>query len=151
VSELRARLNQLDPGEKLSGGVVARGVGDLLAFYSTRGYYNARVTSDIQLDPGGARATVVYTITPGEQARVSQYTLDIKGAKIDLSKLPHSIVKEQPFTQSAVQDAMDHIRDAYLQKDYLAVRVTNSIAPDANTNIAAVTITVESGPQVKVD
>jgi len=151
IAELRARLTQLDPGDRLSGGVVARGVGDLLSFYSTRGYYNARVSSDVRLDPTGARAVVAYSITPGEQARVSKYTLQVKGEKIDLSRLPHSIAEGQPFTQAAVQDALDHIKDAYLQKEYLAVRVTSSITPDVSANKAVVTITVEPGPIVQVE
>src|SRR6266404_7914800 len=73
AAELRARLNQLDAGERLSAGAVARGLGDLTAFYSARGYYQAKIAYDIRLDPTSTRASVVYNITPGEQARVSTY------------------------------------------------------------------------------
>src|SRR6185369_11458430 len=87
AAELRARLNQLDAGERLSAGAVARGLGDLTTFYSARGYYQAKIAYDIRLDPTSTRASVVYNITPGEQARVSAYKRDIKGATVDLSKL----------------------------------------------------------------
>ena len=120
IIELRSRLNQLDPGERLSAGTVTRGLGELYAYYSARGYYKAQITSETRLDPTGTRATVVYKITPGEQARVSKFDIEIKGAQIDLSKLPRPIVVGQPFTQSAVQDMMDRIRDEYLKQDYLA-------------------------------
>jgi len=81
AAELRARLNQLDPGERLSVGAVTRGLGDLTAYYSARGYYQAKIAYDVRLDPSSTRAVVVYNITPGEQARVSSYKLTVKVAK----------------------------------------------------------------------
>jgi outer membrane protein insertion porin family len=151
VPELRARLNQLDPGVRLSAGAIARGLGDLTAYYSARGYYQARVASDVRLDPSNTRAVVVYTITPGEQARVASYKLDIKGTKLDLSKLPKTLVEGQPFTQAAVGETMDRIRDVYLKQNYLAVRISNNVTTDIDNNKVAVAINVESGPRVEVE
>lgn len=150
AAELRARLNQLDPGDRLSIGNAARGLGELNAYYSARGYYQAKITYDIRLDPTSTRANVVYNITPGEQARLSTFTLDIKGARVDLSKLKPSLVEGQSFNQSLVQDEMDHIKAAYLKQGYLAARVSNDIVPDLNNNKVAVTIHVESGPKVDI-
>lgn len=150
AAELRARLNQLDAGERLSVGAVTRGLGDLTTYYSARGYYQAKIAYEIRLDPTSTRAAVVYNITPGEQARVSTYTPVIKGNEIDLSKLTPKIVEGQPFNQALVQDAAEHIKDAYLKEGYLAVRVTHNISPDTNTNQVAVTINVESGPRVDI-
>lgn len=149
-AELRARLNQLDAGERLSVGAVARGLGDLTAFYSARGYYQAKIAYDIRLDPTSTRASVVYNITPGEQARVSTYKREIKGEAVDLSKLKPAIVEGQPFNQALVQDEMDHLRDAYLKQNHLAVRVTNNVVPDTNTNKVAVTISVDAGPKIDI-
>ncbi|HEX8088379.1 MAG TPA: POTRA domain-containing protein, partial [Blastocatellia bacterium] len=151
VAELRARLNELDPGERLSTGAVTRGQADLLAYYSARGFYKATVTPGVRLDPTGTRATVAFTVVPGEQARVSSFNLNIEGAKIDLSKLPHAVVEGQPFTQAAVQDMVDHVREAYLAQDYLSVRVRQNIRPDVNNNTVAVAINVRSGPKVTVE
>ena len=149
-AELRARLNQLDPGERLSLGAVTRGLGDLVAFYSARGYYQSKITYEIRLDSTSTRAAVVYNITPGEQARVSSYKPAIKGAEIDLSKVTPKIVEGQAFSQALVQEVMDHTKDAYLKEGYLAVRVTNNISPDTNANRVAVSINVESGPRVDI-
>jgi outer membrane protein insertion porin family len=151
AGELRARLNQLDPGERLSVGAVTRGLGDLTAYYSARGYYQSKIAYDVRLDATSTRAVVVYNITPGEQARVSTYKLTVKGAEIDLSKVQPKIAEGQPFNQALVQEAMDHIKDAYLKQDYLAVRVAANTAPDANTNSVAVAINVESGPRVEIE
>jgi outer membrane protein insertion porin family len=148
---LRARLNELDVGERLSAGAVSRGLDALLAFYSARGYYQARITSDIRLDDSGTRATVAYVIEPGQQARVADYALNVTGERIDLSKLKPAIAEGQPFTQQAVQEQMEQIRRAYLAQDYLAVRVTNTITPDPANNAVNVAINVESGPRVQVE
>jgi outer membrane protein insertion porin family len=148
--ELRARLNELDPGERLSLRAVEQGVDELLAYYSARGYYNVKITSDFRLDPGGTRATVVYSVNPGEVARVSRYTLHTRGARLDLTKIKHALVEGQPFSQSAVREEIDVIRKAYLENEYLAVEITRNIAADLIENTVAVTITVESGPRVLV-
>ncbi|MFY9573718.1 MAG: POTRA domain-containing protein, partial [Blastocatellia bacterium] len=150
AGELRARLNQLDPGERLSLGSVTRGLGDLTAFYSARGYYQAKIGYDIRLDSTSTRAVVVYNISPGEQARVSTYKLAVKGAQVDLSKVTPKIAEGQAFNQALVQEAMDHIKDAYLKQGYLAVRITNDTLPDPNNNRVAVTISLESGPKVEI-
>lgn len=151
TGELRARLNQLDPGERLSVGAVTRGLGDLTAYYSARGYYQSKLAYDVRLDPTSTRAVVVYNITPGEQARVSTYKRTVKGTEIDLSKVKPTIAEGQPFNQALVQEAMDHIKEAYLKQDYLAVRIAANTSPDANTNSVAVAINVESGPRVEIE
>jgi outer membrane protein insertion porin family len=148
--ELRARLNQLDPGERLSLGSVNRGLGDLTAYYSARGYLQAKISYDVRLDPTGTRATIVYTINPGEQATVSSYKLTIKGDQIDLSKIKPTITEGQPLSQTLVQALADHIKEAYLQKNYLAVRVNPKTTPDNETNKVAISIDVETGPRVEV-
>jgi outer membrane protein insertion porin family len=151
AAELRARLNQLDAGEKLSVGSVTRGLGDLTAFYSARGYYQSKIAYDVRLDPTSTRATVVYNITPGEQAKVSTYKVNIKGKEIDLSKIKPVITEGQPFNQGIIQELSDHIREAYLKEDYIAVKVTADTTPDPNTNKVAVAINVESGPKIEVE
>lgn len=150
TNELRSRLDQLDTGEKLSEGAVTRGVSDLQAFYAARGYYRAQITTQIRLDPTGTRAVVTYTVAPGEQARVSKYTLNITGERLDLSKIKHAIVEGQPYMQSLVRDEVARIRQIYLEQGFLAVRITNSVTPDPETNTVAVTITLEAGPRITI-
>ncbi|HXG64616.1 MAG TPA: POTRA domain-containing protein [Blastocatellia bacterium] len=148
--ELRARLNELDTGERLSPGAVARGQAELLSYYSSRGYYQAKIASDVRLDPTGTRATVVYTVDPGEPALLSSYTLDVEGQRIDLSGIDHALVEGEPFTQAKVQEEMERIKQTYLKAGYLAVSVDNNTAADLINNTVAVTIEVKSGPLVSI-
>ncbi|MFL6213670.1 MAG: POTRA domain-containing protein [Blastocatellia bacterium] len=150
ATELRTRLNQLDLGQVASAAAVQRGLGELLAFYSARGYLKAQITSDVQPDPTGTRATVVYTINPGEQARVSKFDINVRGERLDFAGLPHTLAEGQPFSASAVQDAMDRLRNLYLNHDYLGVRVNQNITPDVNSNTVAVAVAVVTGPKISV-
>jgi outer membrane protein insertion porin family len=151
AEELRARLNQLDPGLKLSPAAIERGLSELQAFYSAHGYYQANITSEVRLAAAGTRATVVYNISPGEQARVSKLTVDIKGAKLDLSAIKHAVVEGKPFTQADVQEEMSRIQQVYIQHNYTAVRTSSSITADPSAGSVAVTIEVVSGPKVNVE
>src|ERR1051325_8997068 len=45
---------------------------------------------------------------------------------------------------------MDHLRDLYLNQDYLGVRVNQNITPDINSNSVAITISVVTGPKISV-
>ena len=148
--DLRARLSQLNPGDRLSAGAVNAGIDDLVAFYSSHGYYQAQVTPDVRLNAGGTRATVAYKINPGTQATLSRVTLDIGGARVDLSKVKHALVEGKPFSQIAVEDEVEAIRQAYLAKDYLAVQLSTKTAADMLNNSVSVTINGESGPQITV-
>jgi len=147
---LRARLNELDVGEKLSSGAVQRGQNEIKAYYASRGYYQAEVTPDVRLDQTATRATVVYRINTGPRATTANYNLAITGARIDLSNIRHFLVEGEPFSQLNVQREIDAVKEAYLKASYLAVRITPAITPDVSNNTVSVTITIESGPLFEV-
>lgn len=150
-SELRSRLNDLQPGAKLSPSAVSRGQGDLVAYYSARGFNDARISTDIRLDASGTRATVSYSIAPGDQAKIANYTLNIVGPHIDLSSFKHAIEEGQLFTQAGVQDEMERLRQEHLKNDYLTVRVSNKIVPGTDNRTVNVIIDVEPGPRVELE
>ena len=79
TDELRARLNFVQPGTRLSKQLIARNADEIQVYLRDRGYFNATVEDTEQVDPSGVRATVTYKITPGEQARVGTFTINISG------------------------------------------------------------------------
>jgi len=150
--ELRARLIGLDSGEKVLAGTIARAVTDLQSFYASRGYYQAQVTSEVRLDTSATHATVVFNINAGEPAKVSTFKIvDPKGRAIEIPNFRHSLVQGRPFSDQSMQQEMEDIKKAYLQKNYLAVRLSNQITPNPASNTVAVTITVDTGPVVTVE
>jgi outer membrane protein insertion porin family len=150
AAELRAHLNELDLRQRLTAGLVARGTSDLQSFYVSRGYYQAVISADTTLDPTGIRATVIYTISLGEPARVSKLTIAISGPRIDLSAIKPVMEEGKIFSQTDLQDEMDRIRQACLQENYLAVQVDSAVTRIAEENAVAVSITVDPGPKLSV-
>ncbi len=151
VNELRGRLNELDTGIKLSPSTVSRGLDDLQAYYSERGFKNARITPEVRLDATGTRGTVVYTITPGEQAQIAKYTTNITGAHISLSDTKPAIAEGDSFTELAVQREIERIRQAYLLQDYLNVHINERVTPGADNKTVNVTLDIETGPRIDVE
>jgi outer membrane protein insertion porin family len=149
-TQLRSQLNQLDIGQRLTPGLVARGSSDLQAFYAIHGYYKATIAPDVRLDAAGGHATVVYIIESGMPAKVSKEAVVVKGETIDLGAIKHAIVEGKPFADTDLQDELDHIKQAYLERNYLAVQVTDTIEPNVAENGVALTITINSGPLVNV-
>lgn len=148
VPELRSRLNNLEPGTKLSTNAVNRGLDELLAYYSARGFNDAKVAADVRLEGGGTRASVVYTIAPGEQAKVAKITTNIVGAHLDLSSIKHTITEGQSYTQVAVQEEMERIRQEYLKNNYLNVRVSNKVIAGGGSRTVNVILDVEAGARI---
>ena len=77
--ELRGRVNLTQPGTRLTKQIIIRNTNELLVYLRDQGYFNAVVEPVEQLDPTGTRATVIYRVTPGEQARVESFNFQITG------------------------------------------------------------------------
>ena len=150
-TQLRSQLTQLDVGARLTPGLVARGASELQTFYLNHGYYDASIDSEVQLDPTGSRASVVYNIKSGPAARIARRSVEIVGESINFGAINHAVVEGKLFSDTDVQEEVDRVKDAYLKQGFLGVKVGDRVAPDASNNSVAVTITVNSGPVVDVD
>src|SRR5262249_37385587 len=79
--EILARLNLLQPGRRFSIKAIESNADEIQSYLRDRGYYQATVEHNEIPDPSdatGTRKIVVYNITPGQQARVGHFNIDIK-------------------------------------------------------------------------
>jgi len=113
VDELRARLNFVQPGTRLSQQVILRNADEIQVYLRDRGYFNATVEPQEQVGPRGIRATVTYRVTPGEQARVEAFNIDVTG--FDASAVRSTLTLQQSvlFTRDALGEDVNKIRDAF--------------------------------------
>src|SRR5258708_57605 len=152
--EIRARLNLLEPGRRYSQRAIDRNADEVQAYLRDRGYYNATVDASEEPDPSdatGTRRLVIYTITPGEPAKVASFTVDIKGFD---SKSVQSTLKLQPgalFTTEALGEDVNRIRQAILAQGHLAP-LLNDPVPRRNPDTKQTEITLDGkiGPKVDV-
>jgi outer membrane protein insertion porin family len=151
VDELRARLNFVQPGTRLSKQLILRNADEILVYLRDRGYFNATVDPVEQLGPRGVRDTITYKVTPGEQARVENFDIRITG--FDVSPIRNSLTlqPQAPFTRDALADDMKKIRDALIAQNYLTPVLDDArVVRDAEKNTVTVSLTGSIGPKVNV-
>jgi len=150
--ELRARVNLLEPGRRLTEQALRQNADAVQVYMRDRGFYRADVTYERQLDPTRTRATVLFRVTPGEPTRVEAFDIQIKGfdpasVRPELALQPGAV-----FTREALGADLARIRQAVIGTDHLAPRIDE---PDVRLNSAANRITVSLagsvGPNVRVN
>ena len=151
VDELRARLNFVQIGTRLSEQLIARNADEIQVYLRDRGYFNATVEPQEQVGPRGVRATVTYKVTPGEQARVEAFNIDIKGFDASAVRSSLTLQPSIPFTRDSLSDDMGKIRDALIAGNYLApVLEDPRVERDAEKNTVRIVLTGAVGPTVNV-
>jgi outer membrane protein insertion porin family len=152
--EIRARLNLLEPGRRYSQRAIERNADEIQAYLRDRGYYSAAVEPSEEPDPSdamGTRRRVVYTITPGEPAKVAFFTINIKDFD---SKSVQSTLKLQPgalFTADALGEDVNRIRQAILAQGHLAPLLDDPISRrNPDTKLIEISLEGKIGPKVEV-
>ena len=151
AEDLRGRLTTLDVGQQLSEPVLAAGADEIVRYFLERGYFDASVTWKTTTDATGTRADILYLVKPGEQARVSTFTIASTGASIpDIEKLLR-LKRGTLFTISDLEADVVTIREAYLRAGYLAPEIGRpEFVRNPAAGTVAVTVSASSGPQVSV-
>ncbi len=149
--ELRARLNLIQPGTRLSKQIIIRNADEIQIYLRDRGYFNALVEPVEEVDPSGTRATVTYRITPGEQARVEAFNINISGLDAGTVRPFLRLQPNAPFTRESLGEDTKRIRDEILARGYLAPQLSDpKVERDAERNLMAITLTGAVGPNVGV-
>ncbi len=151
ADEIRARLNFVQPGTRLSQQLVLRNADEIQVYLRDRGYFNATVEPVEQVGPRGLRATVIYKITPGDQARVKSF--DIKIAGFDASAVRNTLTLQSgvPFTRDDLANDINKIRQALIAAGFLSPVLEDSrVERDADTNKVRIAVTGVVGPKATV-
>ncbi|MGA9998251.1 MAG: POTRA domain-containing protein [Pyrinomonadaceae bacterium] len=151
TDELRARLNMLEPGSRVSDQTLRRNADEIQTYLRDRGFFNSEVPFSQQLDASGTRSTVTFNIKLGEQARVDAFNINVTG--FDQSRL-QPLLKLQPgtpFTRQALGEDVNRIRQAIIATDYLAPTLDDArVERDPQTNKITITLKGAIGPKVSV-
>jgi outer membrane protein insertion porin family len=144
--------NGLDPE------LVQEGRQNLVSYFQSKGYFNAKVGSKLQKQSSNEE-TVFYQITKGPRHKVT--AVDVAGNKHISSKqlLSHVAVKKArplffffshgKYSEKLVRTSVKNLSDVYKADGFSSVRVTPEVKNE-NGNIA-VTFRINEGPQDIVD
>ncbi|MDT4965937.1 MAG: outer membrane protein insertion porin family [Acidobacteriota bacterium] len=152
--EMRARLNMLEPGSRLSEQVLKTNADLIQAYVRDKGFYRAEV-SYAQVrdasDPSGVRQTVIFTINPGEQASVAAFKIDIKGFDISAVQPKLKLQSGASFTRAALAEDIARIRQAIISTGYLAPQLEDErVILDPQKNEVTISLEGGIGPKVEV-
>jgi outer membrane protein insertion porin family len=149
--EIRARLNLLETGARVSRQALEANADLIQAYLRDRGFYRAEVSHREGLDPAGTGATVTYTVTAGEQARVDAFNIKVAG--LDDSRVRPQLRLQQsaPFSQAALDEDLARLRQAAIEQKKLSPQITSGFTVDSERNLVTVNVTGGVGPTVNVN
>jgi outer membrane protein insertion porin family len=152
ADEIRARLNFLQPGTRLTKQLIARNADEIQVYLRDRGYFNATVESVEELDRSGVRATVTYRVNPGEQARVEAFDIQIAGfTPPPAVRNSLALQNGTPFTRDDLASDVKKIRDALIAAEFLSpVLEDPRVERDAEKNSVKIILRGVQGPKVRV-
>jgi outer membrane protein insertion porin family len=151
TDELRARMNFVQSGNRLTKQIIARNADEIQIYLRDRGYFNATVEPVEQTGPRGLRTNITYKITPGEQAKVD--TFDIQIAGFDDAAVSQTLTLQPNvlFTRDALGDDVNKVRDALVNKGFLAPVLDDPrVERDPEKNSMRILLKGVVGPKVSV-
>jgi outer membrane protein insertion porin family len=149
--ELLLRLNLVAAGNTVSEQILQKNAGTILEYLRDRGFYKSEVTYTQKPSTNDTRVNVTFNVTPGEQAKVGAFNIDIQG--FDASKVREKL-KLQPgelFTREKLSQDLERIRDALRDENYFAPDLNEErVVFAAETNTVNIALTGKVGPIIKV-
>ena len=151
TDELRARLNFVQPGTRLSQQLILRNADEIQVYLRDRGYFNATVDPVEQVGPRGIRATVIYKVTPGEQSRVEAFDIQIAGFDTSVVRNSLTLQPQTSFTRDALGEDVKKIRDALIAANFLTPVLDDArVERDSEKNSVRIFLKGSVGPKVSV-
>jgi outer membrane protein insertion porin family len=151
TDELRARMNFVQSNNRLTNQIVLRNADEIQIYLREHGYFNATVEPVQQVGPRGLRANVTYRITPGEQAKVEAFDIQIDGFNAAPVKQTLTLQPSVAFTRDALTDDVKKVRDALINQGFLSPALDDPrVERDAETNMMRILLKGVVGPKVSV-
>jgi len=154
TDEIRARLNLLEPGRRLSIQAIERNADEIQAYLRDRGYYSAIVEHTEEPDPSdasGTRRRVIYSITPGPQAQVGPFEIEIPGFDLNTVRPSLKLQPGAPFTHDRLGEDLNTIKQALIAKGWLAPQLEDPVVQfDSTKNEITIKLKGKLGPKVEV-
>ncbi len=151
ADEIRARLNFVQPGTRLTKQLISRNADEIQVYLRDRGFFNATVEGAEELDRSGVRATVIYRVNPGEQTRVETFDIDIAGFNPATVRPTLALQNGTLFSRDDLAADVQKIRAALVQAEFLSPVLDDPrVERDPDKNTVKVSLKGSVGPKVKV-
>ena len=151
ADELRARLNLLEAGARVSDQALRSNADAIQAYLRDRGFFGADVSFAQEVNAAGTGATITFRVTPGEQARVEAFNIDVKGFDDARVRPQLRLASGGPFTRAALGEDVGRVRRAVMAEGYLAPQLDEpQVVINSERNTITVNLRGGVGPRVNV-
>lgn len=150
--DLERRLD-LAAGQPLSDSALLRGVYELYDLYRERGYFNATVRLEPQIDSDRQRARVVYRVQSGERARISGVRFDGPRGPFTSATLAEEAGVEagDPYQQSRIASSAEDLQEWLIGQGYRTAEVDTAVEEVSDDGLSvSLVYPLELGPKVEV-
>jgi outer membrane protein insertion porin family len=149
--ELRARLNMLEPGARVTVQTLRNNADLIQAYLRDRGFYRAEVDYTEELDASATRAAITFRIAPGEQSTVGTFDIVVKGFDVGTVRPTLKLQPGAAFTREALGEDINRVRQAIIKQGYLAPQLDDpQVSLDSAHNVVTVKLNGSIGPKVVV-
>lgn len=113
-------------------------------FYEARGYYRARVTYDLVVDPQTEELQVKIEVVEGPPVIVAQVDVEASGSSLQLPELP--LKKGEIFVEESYRKGEETLRNFFLEHGYAHVTTTRRAEVNIDQDRASVWYQADPGP-----
>src|SRR5207237_7086930 len=129
--------------------LIQEGRQNLVSYFQSKGYFDAKVSSQVQQQPSGE--TILYQITRGPRHRVADVSIAGNQHIDEKQLMPHVKLQKAHFfshgtySEKAVRTSIKNLQAVYAAAGYSSVKVTPEVTTKGENIV--VTLRVDEGPQ----
>jgi outer membrane protein insertion porin family/translocation and assembly module TamA len=134
--------------------VFASDLERIVKFYQDKGYYEAKVTHDLDVDAKEGLVAATIQVSEGEPIRVAQISVEVVDAP-ELKPELDALVPKLPlhegniFAVDAYQKAESQLKDFFYDKSRAAITIQRKAEVILDRHVANVSYTLHAGPQTQ--
>jgi outer membrane protein insertion porin family/translocation and assembly module TamA len=117
----------------------------LRRFYESRGYYEAEIAHDLDIDEENSSLSVVISVSEGAPVIVSEIDLEVVGPRLFPKELP--IKSGEVFVEQKYQKGEETLRQFYLRRSHAHVQTERRAEVNLDSDEAHIWYRADPGPR----
>jgi outer membrane protein insertion porin family len=149
--ELLLKLNLLTAGAVVTEQILRDNADEILAYLRERGFYRSTVTFEQRPATAANQTAVVFKVTPGEQARVERFDINIAGLPEPIDVRDLKLEPARAYSRERLTTDVATIKKKLRENDFLAPELEEPrVVYDDEANTVAISLTGKVGPKVEI-
>lgn len=149
--ELLLKVNILTSGSVVTEQALRNSADEILAYLRERGFFRSSVAFEQQSATAANQTVVLFRVTPGEQAHVERFDINIEGLPQPINVSDLKLEPGSSYTRERLTADVATIKKKLRDDDFLAPELEEPrVVYDDDTNTVAISLAGKVGPKVEV-